>query len=468
MCVVLAGYVAAWDVPASDLFDAVDQNKDGEVTLVEIAEAMLERDLEWLRETLAALDTNSDGAVSHGEWQLDCEPHHTKSYAPMLTYHPEQGAGTMVTRFCENLPDYLGTLIEEILHQAREMVWSWVSRDALYRIKNYDENKDKVFDRSEFIESQITHAERSHFNKRRALSERVPESSFVGETPRRKAALDSELEAVQNLLKPSKLGRAVPQIVHMIWIPWTRGQRLADENAYNKEFLTNFTARALSENFKTRMWTLSKLRAFTRKEYPGVWEFLWNRIDRPTQLVDFMRLLVVYHFGGVYLQYGSKLFIELAFLLPANKAQTRLFTESLISEEVSAKGVKIPIRRGKPEETIRIANQMFSSVKHGAFLRFCLKKYLKNINTWRVSCDYDILYLGANAMTSEAHGEFKHYHDEKPSLIDLVNAKDTMQVSRFMGKGTWKISPGGLTTNCKELLRAAPENPGTGTRGELR
>jgi hypothetical protein len=435
------------------LFERVDADKSGSVSNKELAEALFDGDMEWMANVLTQLDVDGDGAVSPAEWKTDCVAVHAPTYKSTLMIHAEQTLDTMVERFCAQLPNYLGVPIEDILRDARDKVWHEVSKNTMVRIKNYDEDKNNELGRSEFIESETSHEARAHFNKQRALG-----ISAAQTLPKSTSELKAELEAVQHLFPTAPLGDKVPpRIVHLIYIPWTRSQRIKDENDFNTDYLANFTARANGERFEAKLWTLSKLRIFTQDNYPGLWEFLWDRIDRPTQVVDFMRLLLVYHFGGIYLQYGSKVYQPLESILPLHlgpeKTQTRLFTESVIGEALAAKGAAIPIRRGKPEEHIRIANQLFSSIQHGAFLRYCLIKYLRNINTWRVSCDYDILYMGANAMTSEAFAEFSVYHDEKPSLIALVNEQDSTQYARYMGKGSWKISPSGLTENCKTLAR---------------
>ena len=90
------------------------------------------------------------------------------------------------------------------------------------------------------------------------------------------------------------------------------------------------------------------------------------------------------------------------------------------------------IRKNKPEELVRVALQMFSAYPKQMFLKYCIEKSWNNINTLEVKSDYDVLYMGANAMVSEAYHEYINRDS-----IELIY--DTNNYIRFSSKGSWRM-----------------------------
>lgn len=152
-------------------------------------------------------------------------------------------------------------------------------------------------------------------------------------------------------------------------------------------------------------------------------------------IVDFMRLLLLYHYGGIYWQYGSiRKANSMDYFLPRLNKNIKLFTESILSIEFSNKMKNEPIRNGKPEEITRVCNQVFSAVpKHPYILRLFLKA-VSNSQKYKVNKDYDILYIGANAMMSEMYEDYGKYLCD----IELVDYKTTRKMIEISSNGSWR------------------------------
>ena len=222
-----------------------------------------------------------------------------------------------------------------------------------------------------------------------------------------------------------------PKIVHLIYIPWDKNTGIIkeDEDDFDHTFYKDFSKN--NPDWEVKMWTLSKINDFTDKFYPE-YRDIWDKIKHPTQSVDFFRILVTYHYGGIYWQYGSTQNSELEDFIPAKNKDIKLFIETIITPEYANSMRNERIREGKPEELERIANQLFSAYPKNPFLKYCIEKYWNNLNNYTVKNQYDILYIGANAMFSEAYHEYK---DKR--RIELIY--DTDIYITIYSTGSWRM-----------------------------
>jgi len=226
--------------------------------------------------------------------------------------------------------------------------------------------------------------------------------------------------------------RKFPRIVHLMYFPWDKNQNLKiNENDFDLSFYKEMLQQ--NPDWDIKLWTLSKTREFVEHKYPGLWSHLWSLFSHPVQAVDFFRLLVVFELGGIYWQYESEQLVDLQKFRPRWNSQIRLFVERTISRDFSRKMATQPIRNGKPEEICRICNQIFSAYPRNGFLQYCINKSKNNLLTSRVSCDYDILYIGANAMISEAYHEYKNH-----GKIQLTSKKQRKRMIRLACRGSWR------------------------------
>ena len=222
-----------------------------------------------------------------------------------------------------------------------------------------------------------------------------------------------------------------PKIVHLIYFPWDKktGKLKLNEYDFDYTFYNKFVDN--NNDWEIKLWTLSKIKNFTNEFYPQYVE-VWKKIKHPTQCVDFFRALVTYHFGGIYWQYDSKQMTNLNNFIPENGNLLKLFVECIITQEFANKMKKERIRNNKPEELVRISYGCFSAYPKNIFLKYCIEKSWNNLHNYEVKTQYDILYVGANAMFSEAYHEY--INKDKIELCD-----NTDEYISFLSRGSWRL-----------------------------
>lgn len=233
-------------------------------------------------------------------------------------------------------------------------------------------------------------------------------------------------------------GDVILPIVHIMYIPWDTHQKFK-ENSYDFDFsykiqLDNHFLNDGMESVNVWLWTRDRLKWFVDTHYKGLWEYLEKYCARPTQWIDILRVLVVYHYGGLYIQYGSEFTSDdINDYLPNDPKNIKLFTEFVWNKD-DHREIKQPIRNGVPEELIRVCNQIFSIHRpYHPFLKYVLDQQLENIKTHSVQCDYDILYTTANALFSTCYDELS-----KHGFTELVDLKKSKQLVMIKSMGSWK------------------------------
>lgn len=226
---------------------------------------------------------------------------------------------------------------------------------------------------------------------------------------------------------------SVPKLIHLIYIPWDKNQRLKENYMdFSQTFYQDMVK--MYPDFRVEMWTLPKLKHFVTEHYPTYESLIFN-LPRPTMIVDFLRLLLVYHYGGIYWQYESKCQTNMEYFLPRDGMNVKLFTEIVLSDDQCKKMANEPIRKGVPEEAIRVCNQVFSAVPKHPYLFQLFDQAVKNMNRiGKIQRDYDILYIGANAMMSQMYNTVGQYQSD----IERVPMGIVKQMVSISSKGSWR------------------------------
>jgi hypothetical protein len=225
----------------------------------------------------------------------------------------------------------------------------------------------------------------------------------------------------------------VPKLIHLIYIPWDKKQRLKKNYL---DFSHTFYLDMVKQypDFRIEMWTLPKLKQFVAEQYPNYESTIFN-LPRPTMIVDFLRLLIVYHYGGIYWQYESKCRNKLELFLPRVNKNMKLLTELVLTDDLCKKAGEEQIRKGVPEESVRVCNQIFSAVPRHPYVLKLFERAIENMNrVGEIKCDYDILYVGANAMMSQMYNEVGQYRTD----IELVPLAIVNQLVSISSKGSWR------------------------------
>lgn len=235
----------------------------------------------------------------------------------------------------------------------------------------------------------------------------------------------------------SKINQKVPRFIHLIYLPWDRHtQRLkSDSSDFDWSFYHETVKRYPS--CQVLMWTWPLLDSFMQLEDRDRWTRLKKVMTRPMQLVDYARFYLVYHFGGIYLQYGSRLHTErIENLFPSSTHSLRLLTEFvLLNPFMLSKTSKYAIRQGRCEEVHRIMNQFFVASPQHPFLLACCDKIVQNVERHPIVEDYDILYTSGPAMISELYDQV----GKKDPSIECSSWLESLQWIMLKCTGSWRM-----------------------------
>lgn len=225
----------------------------------------------------------------------------------------------------------------------------------------------------------------------------------------------------------------VPKLIHLIYIPWDKNQKLKDDYLdFDKTSYEKMKEKY--PEYMIKLWTLPDLQQFLRDLYPEYYDIIFN-LPRPVMIVDFLRLLIVYHYGGLYWQYGSEAKVEIDEFLPSKNKNVKLFTEAVLTSEFCEKMKNEPIRNGEPEEPVRVYSAMFSAIPKHPYLRYLFLTAVENSKKYEVKRDYDILYIGSNAMMSTVYDRIgQNWND-----IELVDYETTNEMIKIHSNASWRL-----------------------------
>lgn len=225
-----------------------------------------------------------------------------------------------------------------------------------------------------------------------------------------------------------------PRILHFIYFPWdARHQLKADESDFDHGPIEDM--RCFAPDFDIRLWTFSLIRDFCLTNYPEIWEVVCTR-PHPTMMVDILRWLVVYHYGGIYWQISTTPLMAMDRFMPSIGKRVRLFTEFVLSPEECNKMSNEPIRQGQPEEPVRVMNQVFAAYPKEAFIAACLEFIIQRNQRYSPKTDYDILFIGANAAVSTVYERL----GKQDSSVELVGLGESRRMMKWRYEGAWRKS----------------------------
>ena len=224
----------------------------------------------------------------------------------------------------------------------------------------------------------------------------------------------------------------VPRIIHLIYFPWDSStQKLKDDpNDFDRAAYNEL--KAANPGYDVKLWTLPVCRQFVQRYYPAYENDIFS-VPRPVMMVDILRLLIVYHYGGIYWQYGSKQLVDMDQFLP--KKNVKLFTEIVLSDEFANEMRKEPIRNGHPEEKLRVGTQIFSAIPRHPYLLELFKTTIQNTQKYKIIRDYDILFTTGNAMMSTVYDQVGKYQVD----VELVGVDQSMRMATISSNGSWRL-----------------------------
>jgi len=90
----------------------------------------------------------------------------------------------------------------------------------------------------------------------------------------------------------------IPKIIHFIWVNFKN--ELDSNPIIPQKYLDNIeNTRRLNPNFQIKIWNGYDCNEIIKKYFPNKLNFYWN-LDYPIQRCDFVRIAILYVYGGIY------------------------------------------------------------------------------------------------------------------------------------------------------------------------
>lgn len=222
-------------------------------------------------------------------------------------------------------------------------------------------------------------------------------------------------------------------LVHSSFYPWPIATRdgqyvLSQRDPVPYEHMVQY-----APDDGVKLWEHENTRALCEAHYPEIWNVIRDEAW-PTKILDVTRWLFVYHFGGVYCQYGLDPLVPMADFMPSPGKGVRLFTEFVLSAEEIEKSRSLPYRQNEPEEPDRVCNQIFAATPKHPFIKSLLDLILDRCRTITPSNDYDILYISSTAAVSTAYARF----GRSDPTVELISRDETKKFIKLRYRGSWR------------------------------
>lgn len=184
------------------------------------------------------------------------------------------------------------------------------------------------------------------------------------------------------------------------------------------------------------LWDYAEVQDFSMRHDADLWHDL-QRVPRGIMMVDVLRWLLVYRLGGMYFQLGTAPLVPMDAFSPTAGHSARVFTEFVLTPEQCRAAMRFPIREGRPEEPVRVLNQVFSAEKESPFIGRMLEFLVRRLRTLTPREDYDVLYIAANGGVSEGYDRF----GKQDASVELTSLEDTRRMLKLTYAGLWRTDP---------------------------
>ncbi len=171
------------------------------------------------------------------------------------------------------------------------------------------------------------------------------------------------------------------KIIHLTW----KEKKIPLINIHNK-------LKELHQDWEIKLWTDDEMEQFINVNYPEYSNTYYN-FSKMIMRCDFFRYLIVYHYGGFYLDLDIYMFRDLSDLLQRDLS---LFCENVLSD------TECTIFGHDAKEKIRVANYGFGAKPKNKFLYEVLE-YLNNQNKF----DGDVIETTGPGMLTRLYHRFK-------------------------------------------------------------
>jgi hypothetical protein len=199
---------------------------------------------------------------------------------------------------------------------------------------------------------------------------------------------------------------SIPKHFHFVW--WQGKDKMPD---YGKENVAKWTK--LHPDYKVTVWSKSTLDPIVKREFPEYWE-AWQSMEHLVQNVDLAKLLLLYLFGGFYIDMDMKC---------VKRIPDHLLTYKLVISRMAVKDMcdgheSCWITSLFLSSSIPLNNGFFGAVPYNVDLKKATVAGVENLDTapkWLGKDYYIGATLGPTFFSSWGHKE--KWQDRKDILI---------------------------------------------------
>ncbi|MGI9519887.1 MAG: glycosyltransferase family 32 protein [Pirellulaceae bacterium] len=228
--------------------------------------------------------------------------------------------------------------------------------------------------------------------------------------------------------QPEPVRFAIPKNIHFLW-----GFLGDDGPLHPREHRNHESWQDLNPQWDCRIHSPSSIDSLLQ---PGPHTDLYRDLPAAIQRCDVARPLLLNQFGGIYSDLDVDPFRDMDWLCGLfPKARVLLIEEVTLSRASSVRrGNRFPIRQGRPELRLRVANFWMASVPGHPFWQDVLDLIHKR-RELEIRNDYDVIYTTGPDIISEVY----HQTWEKYDDVALVPRRTARRFFRHRTHGSWRM-----------------------------
>jgi len=223
-------------------------------------------------------------------------------------------------------------------------------------------------------------------------------------------------EVAMDQLRSKQTEQSIPRKIHFIF-------GLSEDTEILPESFRNCVEswERLNPNYETKIWNKSKCEELIRSHFPHL-ESLYTQMKRAVMRVDLMKLLILFHEGGIYVDLDAMPVGDLGFdelIRQWNYPRLALVHESNIHAYEAESLNQFDIRKNEPcRPGMRIGNYFSASVPRHPLTHFILQ-HMTRYAPLVGQHDYDAVFAtGSDAITTVYHAYGRDFVDVMVTPLD--------------------------------------------------
>ena len=226
-----------------------------------------------------------------------------------------------------------------------------------------------------------------------------------------------------------RTGEEIPRLIHAVYGLWDSGPL----PWRNRWVLGGWARKHNTPDWKIVLWGKDTSERFVRHQFPKYWN-MYRSYRRDVQRADFLRYLLLYHFGGFYIDLDLQCRSALDGLLSEHpEARMLACVETrLTARRAREIGQAEPIRNGKAEIPERVANY-FMACAPGHPVMGNIIDLVEQRAQLPIRRDYDVIFTTGPDVVTEIVQGFQERKD-----LALVTERDAGRFVSHLHFGGWR------------------------------